>query len=279
MSVTPSRVMSEGAPLLGTGSGREPYPLASRATRCVVLGLAALFAVSACTAVVTIERAQSSGLSQISVKEVYARSETSVRHNPVFYGTCAVVIPSDTYGGGSLGGAIDSADCVVRFNGHGPGNCTTDSSSNEKSNAKSCPSPEDYGTKDDIRVMNGNPEMMDNLDFDACFGDGEGHCQRQIVTWMDDTERSRRFFAEHPNAESMDALIEKLEIPDPHGLIRGFAWNQSVPRPGYASSAFITINVLKDPRICGQLYVFGLNTLDDSEPANHGYADDPHKST
>ena len=279
MSVTPSRVMSEGAPLLGTGSGREPYPLASRATRCVVLGLAALFAVSACTAVVTIERAQSSGLSQISVKEVYARSETSVRHNPVFCGTCAVVIPSDTYGGGSLGGAIDSADCVVRFNGHGPGNCTTDSSSNEKSNAKSCPSPEDYGTKDDIRVMNGNPEMMDNLDFDACFGDGEGHCQRQIVTWMDDTERSRRFFAEHPNAESMDALIEKLEIPDSHGLIRGFAWNQSVPRPGYASSAFITINVLKDPRICGQLYVFGLNTLDDSEPANHGYADDPHKST
>ena len=163
MSVTPSRVMSEGAPLLGTGSGREPYPLASRATRCVVLGLAALFAVSACTAVVTIERAQSSGLSQISVKEVYARSETSVRHNPVFCGTCAVVIPSDTYGGGSLGGAIDSADCVVRFNGHGPGNCTTDSSSNEKSNAKSCPSPEDYGTKDDIRVMNGNPEVVQAL--------------------------------------------------------------------------------------------------------------------
>lgn len=34
--------------------------------------------------------------------------------------SCSVVIPSNTYVGRGLGGAIDASDCVVRFNAHVP---------------------------------------------------------------------------------------------------------------------------------------------------------------
>lgn len=281
---------AEGAPLLPGSGNALMRNGASRATRCVLLSLAALFAVSAVSAVAVIEH-KHAAVSSTSVADVYSRSQLLLDQNPRFCDTCAVVIPSDTYKGKGLGGAIDSAQCVVRFNHHGPLDC-------ESEDKSKCPSPEDYGTKDTVRVMNGNPEMMDLMDNDPCFGgyvdeveESKGkngkhvkkpktaseQCRRQIVTWMDSSPRAMKFFTEHPNTETIEALIEVLELPDPHDLIRGFAWNQSLPRPGYASSAFITLNVLKDPRICGQLFAFGLETLDDSEAANHGYADDPHK--
>ena len=71
--------------------------------------------------------------------EVYAR--TDAWNGRQTCSSCSVVLPSDTYAGRGLGPLIDQADCVVRFNAHHPN--------------ISGMSPEDYGSKDDIRVING----------------------------------------------------------------------------------------------------------------------------
>jgi len=266
-------------PVLGPdASARSGKTLTAR---WVLLTLAALLSFSACSATAVIK--YSKAFARVSVADVYARTERIFNEHAQYCGTCALVIPSDTYRGKGLGVSIDSADCVVRFNSHGPFNCSSDASSGDGRKSTRCPKTEDYGRKDTIRVMNGNPEMMDLLDEDPCFTKIQGRddtptCRRQIVTWMyPDDLRSVSFFAKHDGAEDMEALYHSLRLADPHEAIREFASNKSVPRPGYASSAFVTISALKDPKMCGELYVFGLESTDANESANHGYADDPDK--
>lgn len=267
----------EQAPLLATPSAdgeKHPrvVPGASRTLRGTLLSLAGVFAVLACSSVVVIERRNA--LRQAEVDSIYARSSAIVAQQPSYCNECAVIIPSDTYEGKNLGSFIDSSDCVVRFNAHSPQSCADDVA------REHCPTPADYGTKDDIRIMNGNPEMFDKLRDDPCFGpeDQPGACRRGIVTWLDDAqEKAMSFFREHPRVEVVEGLSRALDLPDAHELIRGFAYNQGRPPPAYASSAFIAINLLKDPRMCANMYVFGLTTDDADPKANTGYADDPNK--
>ena len=267
----------EQASLLATPSvGGEKHPRvahgASRTLRGTLLSLAGVFAVLACSSVVVIER--QNALRQAEVDSIFARSSAIVAQQSSYCDVCAVVIPSDTYKGKNLGSFIDSADCVVRFNAHRPGSCSDDLAPED------CPSDTDYGTKDDIRIMNANSEMIGKLNDDPCFGpeDQPGACRRGIVTWLDEgMEEEMSFFREHPRVEVVEGLYSALDLPDAHELIRGFAYNQTREAPAWASSAFIALNLLKDPRMCSKMYVFGLTT-DDSDPkANTGYADDPDK--
>ena len=84
-------------------------------------------------------------------------------------------------------------------------------------------------------------------------------------------------FREHPRVEVVEGLYSALDLPDAHELIRGFAYNQTREAPAWASSAFIALNLLKDPRMCSKMCVFGLTTDDADPKANTGYADDPDK--
>ena len=78
--------------------------------------------------------------------EVYER--TDAWKDKQTCSSCSIVLPSATYEGKGLGPAIDKADCVVRFNAHQP----------DTGGMK----PEDWGTKDDIRVINGACSACDS---------------------------------------------------------------------------------------------------------------------
>ena len=75
----------------------------------------------------------------------------------------------------------------------------------------------------------------------------------------------------HPNAEVLTAAYFDMGLPDAHGLLRAFGNNISFPdAPTYASTAFFAINMMKDPRMCGSVNLFGMESTDDNEAANHG---------
>ena len=129
-----------------------------------------MFAVLACSSVVVIER--QNALRQAEVDSIFARSSAIVAQQSSYCDVCAVVIPNDTYKGKNLGSFIDSADCVVRFSAHRQE--LLDDLAPED-----CPSDADYGTKDDIRIMNANAEVIGKLNDDPCFGpeDQPGACR------------------------------------------------------------------------------------------------------
>lgn len=261
---------AEGAPLLPSERDAPARRVVSSSTRWLLLGLGALFAVSACGAVAVVEYRNRFGISE---DEIHARSSRLIAEHEQYCGTCALVIPSDTYDGKKLGSAIDSADCVVRFNAHGPFNCSDPGDGS----APKCPDVSDYGSKDDMRFINGNPEMMDKLETDPCVSSVGGQdptCRRVIVTWLDGTAHALRFFGEHETAEVADGVTRLLGMGDLNEVIHDYAFKYSRPKPAYVSSAFIAMNVLKDPKMCGTLYAFGLETADGDAKADGGYADE-----
>ena len=81
-------------------------------------------------------------------------------------------------------------------------------------------------------------------------------------------------FREHPRRGG-GGLYSALDLPDAHELIRGFAYNQTREAPAWASSAFIALNLLKDPDVL-EMHALGLTTTTRPQ-ANTGYADDPDK--
>lgn len=85
---------------------------------------------------------------------------------------CSVVLPSKTYAGRGLGQLIDASECVVRFNDH---------------DAAAAP-PEDYGARDDVRVINGKPETGWALWDDPCLNGG---CRRTFMTVNSGVESSK----------------------------------------------------------------------------------------
>ena len=111
---------------------------------------------------------------------VYQRSADWLAKVPQTCSTCSVVIPSNTYAGRGFGPLIDSADCVVRFNAHDP-------------NSTDAIGPEDYGQKDDIRFINGNPDTGWKVWEEPCFNGG---CRRTFVTWSTGDAISQWFLGE-----------------------------------------------------------------------------------
>merc|ERR1712216_1079511 len=152
-------------------------------------------------------------------------------------------------------------DCVVRFNAHGPFNCSDPGDGTDPK----CPDTSDYGARDDIRFVNANPEMLDRLEKDPCVssvGGADPTCKRVIVTWLDGSTHESQFFGTHATAEVADGLFHELGIGDLNEAIREYAFKYSQPKPAYVSSAFIAMNILKHPRMCGTLYAFGFETGD-----------------
>jgi len=265
---------AEVAPLLPSARDAPARGILSRSARWLLVGLGALFAVFACGAVAVVEYKSRYG---ISVDEIYDRSSRVIAEHEQYCGTCALVIPSDTFDGKGLGPAIDSADCVVRFNAHGPLNCSDPLDGSDPK----CPDTSDYGARDDVRFVNANPEMLDRLETDPCvssIGGADPTCKRVIVTWLDGSTHESQFFGTHAIAEAADGLFRSLGIGDLNEAIHEYAFKYSQPKPAYVSSAFIAMNVLKDPKMCGTLYAFGLATADGDARADGGYADEANHS-
>ena len=265
---------AEVAPLLPSARDAPTRGILSRSARWLLVGLGALFAVCACGAVAVVEYKNRFGISE---NEIFERSSRLIAEHERYCDTCALVIPSDTYNGKGLGSAIDSADCVVRFNAHGPFNC---SDSGDGTDPK-CPDVSDYGARDDIRFVNANPEMLDRLEKDPCVssvGGADPTCKRVIVTWLDGSTHESQFFGTHATAEVADGLFHELGIGDLNEAIREYAFKYSQPKPAYVSSAFIAMNILKHPRMCGTLYAFGFETADGNAMADRGYADEANHS-
>ena len=140
------------------------------------------------------------------------------------------MIPSDTFDGKGLGPAIDSADCVVRFNAHGPFNCSDPLDGSDPK----CPDTSDYGARDDVRFVNANPEMLDRLETDPCvssIGGADPTCKRVIVTWLDGSTHESQFFSTHAIAEAADGLFRSLGIGDLNEVIHEYAFKYSQPKP------------------------------------------------
>ena len=77
--------------------------------------------------------------------------------------------------------------------------------------------------------------------------------------------------AAHPKTEIFPAAINKMGLPDAHGLLKGFGYNISYPAvPAWATTAFVTVNTMIDPRMCGSVNIFGLESSDDNDNANFG---------
>ena len=154
--------------------------------------------------------------------------------------SCAVVIPSDKLTGKGFGSAIDEPDCVVRFNAQERGSTR--------------PS-EDWGTKDDIRVV--NAYQIDALQDKggSCIDAKHPTCRRVIITW--ETGGADAFLDSHENAELLPQMDNEYYPPfdgkpDVHDTLRDFANENGLGVPMYGSSAYCAISVLKHPDVCGE---------------------------
>ena len=194
-----------------------------------------------------------------------------------YCGTCALVIPSDTFDGKGLGPAIDSADCVVRFNARPLqllGSVRRFRTRSVRTLRITAPETTCVSSTPTRRCWTGWRRTR------ACrrSGGADPTCKRVIVTWLDGSTHESQFFSTHAIAEAADGLFRSLGIGDLSEVIHEYAFKYSQPKPSYVSSAFIAMNVLKDPKMCGTLYAFGLATVDGDARADGGYADEANHS-
>lgn len=175
--------------------------------------------------------------------------------------SCSVVLPSNTYAGRGLGSAIDASDCVVRFNAHVPAAAPA----------------EDYGAKDDVRIINGNAETGWAVNGDPCFNGG---CRRTFMTWWNegDDRESQKFLVGHPGTEYLGSVWEQLDMKDPTEVIHNYATDVAFGTEfAEASTAFKAITTLINPTLCdnGAVTIFGLDSAD-SDEAQAQYLDNGH---
>ena len=132
-----------------------------------------------------------------------------------------------------------------------------------------------------VRFVNANPEMLDRLETDPCvssIGGADPTCKRVIVTWLDGSTHESQFFSTHAIAEAVGWAVSLAGHRGPERGHPQYAFKYSQPKPSYVSSAFIAMNVLKDPKMCGTLYAFGLATVDGDARADGGYAGEANHS-
>ena len=231
-----------------------------------------MFAVLACSSVVVIER--QNALRQAEVDSIFARSSAIVAQQSSYCDVCAVVIPSDTYKGKNLGSFIDSADCVVRFNAHRPGELL------RRPRAGGLPQRRGYwhqGRHPRHERQLGDDRQAQRRPLLRPRGPAGRACRRGIVTWLDEgMEEEIVLFPRTPARRGGGGSQRLLDLPDAHELIRGFAYNQTREAPAWASSAFIALQLAQRSKDVLENVVFGLTT-DDDPKANTGYADDPDK--
>lgn len=175
--------------------------------------------------------------------------------------SCAVVIPSDKLTGKGFGSAIDEHDCVVRFNTHDPSDAPA----------------EDWGTKDDIRVVNAYQVDALQQEGGSCIDPKHPTCRRVIITW--ETGGVDGFLGDHENAELLPQMDAEYYPnydgkPDVHDTLRNFANENGLGVPMYGSSAYCAISVMRHPDVCGEkMTIFGIPAS--MEVETEGYID-PH---
>lgn len=175
--------------------------------------------------------------------------------------SCAVVIPSDKLTGKGFGSAIDEHDCVVRFNTHDPSDAPAG----------------DWGTKDDIRVVNAYQVDALQQEGGSCIDPKHPTCRRVIITW--ETGGVDGFLGDHENAELLPQMDAEYYPnydgkPDVHDTLRNFANENGLGVPMYGSSAYCAISVMRHPDVCGEkMTIFGIPAS--MEVETEGYID-PH---
>lgn len=172
-----------------------------------------------------------------------------------------MVIPSDKLTGKGFGSAIDEHDCVVRFNTHDPSDAPA----------------EDWGTKDDIRVVNAYQVDALQQEGGSCIDPKHPTCRRVIITW--ETGGVDGFLGDHENAELLPQMDAEYYPnydgkPDVHDTLRNFANENGLGVPMYGSSAYCAISVMRHPDVCGEkMTIFGIPAS--MEVETEGYID-PH---
>ena len=171
------------------------------------------------------------------------------------------MIPSDKLTGKGFGSAIDEHDCVVRFNTHDPSDAPA----------------EDWGTKDDIRVVNAYQVDALQQEGGSCIDPKHPTCRRVIITW--ETGGVDGFLGDHENAELLPQMDAEYYPnydgkPDVHDTLRNFANENGLGVPMYGSSAYCAISVMRHPDVCGEkMTIFGIPAS--MEVETEGYID-PH---
>ena len=172
-----------------------------------------------------------------------------------------MVIPSHKLTGKGFGSAIDEHDCVVRFNTHDPSDAPA----------------EDWGTKDDIRVVNAYQVDALQQEGGSCIDPKHPTCRRVIITW--ETGGVDGFLGDHENAELLPQMDAEYYPnydgkPDVHDTLRNFANENGLGVPMYGSSAYCAISVMRHPDVCGEkMTIFGIPAS--MEVETEGYID-PH---
>ena len=157
--------------------------------------------------------------------------------------SCAVVIPSDRLAGKGMGSAIDAHDCVVRFNTHDPADAPA----------------EDWGSKDDIRVVNAYQVEALGPETGSCIDPQNPTCRRVIITW--ETPSVEGFMGDHANAELLPQMGAEYfpGAKDVHETLREFANQNGLGVPMFGSSAYCAVSIIRHPDICGErLTLFGI---------------------
>lgn len=182
--------------------------------------------------------------------------------------SCAVVMPSPILAGKGFGPAIDQHDCVVRFNAHYPDLASTD----------------DWGAKDNLRVMNGDNGAYGVMKREAenptpCFDKENPQCRRVIVTWNNPDIQG--FMAEHSTAELMGNAAANI-LPlfedcnpscDINAPLKESAARNGLRVPEYGSTAYDAIFFFRHPLMCGDtLTIYGVPSK--AEEDNDLYIDD-----
>ena len=118
--------------------------------------------------------------------------------------TCSVVFPSKTFDGKGLGGQIDGADCVVRYNYHDPQCLGTEETY--------CPSPADYGQRLEVLVLNQEDNTLSQVDGSPCVSapPDQGGCRR--VAFTSYQVNVQDFMNRHPDVEVMGTDVADAAV-------------------------------------------------------------------
>ena len=132
---------------------------------------------------------------------------------------------------------------------------------------------EDWGSKDNFRVINAFQVDTVAQTNDKCFDVEDPGCRRIVVTW--ETGSVEGFLGEHEQAELLQNIASTYfpDEADVHQPLYDFAVENDLPSPMFGSSAYCSVYTLRHPQICGTMTIFGVPTTGEYDTV--GYLD-PH---
>jgi len=160
-------------------------------------------------------------------------------------GSCAVVLPSEEIRGSGWGKEIDNAKCVVRFNAH---------------EAKAGHLKHDWGSREDIKLVNHNFDNLQKIFEDGCFKKGST-CRRVVVIngeWDPQHPQAgfyQHFMEHHQGVEVVPKRVYDRVVETFNDLPK----NVSDPSHLIPSAGFFAMHWLRED-VCAKATVYGLPT-------------------